>query len=253
MKRDTPVVRSSDKMLSMLHLTNMILTVSSLLYLNLVQKVTIVKCIAANLIISALYVVNVAFVYAKSQKLLTAFHSSVRLSRKEIRLTSAVQIFTVVIFLLISNVISMITFTQESAEVSTYLENVHMLRVHYCNTGYHENVLISFITFLQMLCFIQAYRGRHLPGPMNNAMSLVYSILIATVNFLISFPITAFLDQVDKEFSRLIVLIINCTIIVLLLYGHKCYIAVFRPNKNTRQYFNQKRMEAMSQNVALSS
>ena len=53
-KRNTPIVRSSDKMLSMLHLTNMILTISSLLYLNLVQKMSVVKCIATNLIVSVL-------------------------------------------------------------------------------------------------------------------------------------------------------------------------------------------------------
>ena len=104
-----------------------------------------------------------------------------------------------------------------------------------------------FIIFLQMLCLIQAYRGRHLPGPMNHAMSLVYSILVITVNFLISFPIIAFLDQADKEFARTIVLITNCIIIVFLLYGFKCYIILFKSHKNTRQYFLQKRLEeAMS-------
>ena len=127
----------------------------------------------------------------------------------------------------------------------SFLDDDQMIRVHYCNTGYHENILISFITLLQMLCLIQAYRGRHLPGPMNSAMSLLYSILIATINFLISFPITAFLDQVDKIFARLIVLIINCIIIVLLLYGYKCYLILFKPKKNTREYFAMKRIEAM--------
>ena len=217
------------------------------------QKVTVTKCVAANLVISILYVINVAFVYTKSQKLLTAFRSAVHLSRKEIRRTSAAQVFTIVIFLLISNAISIITFTQESANVVNFLDEDQMLRVHHCNTGYHENVLISFITLLQMLCLVQAYRGRHLPGPMNNAMSLVYAILIATINFLISFPITAFLDEVDKEFARLIVVITNCIFIVLLLYGQKCYLIMFRPRKNTRHYFTQKRLEAMSSTTLPSS
>ena len=247
-KHDTPTVRSSDKTLPMLHLLRILLTI----YLNLVQRSTnVVKCIIANLIISVLYVINVGFVYTKSQKLLTAFRSTVRLSRSEIRKTSAEQIFIVILFLIISNLIAMVTFTQQKPGIASWENKTKLLRIHYCNTGFHENVLISFITFLQMFCFLQAYRGRHLPGPMNNAMSLVYAILIVTVNFLITFPIVYFLDQTAREFARLIVLVINCTIIVSLLYGYKCYIMVFKPRKNTREYFNRKRMEAMSNYTVL--
>ena len=113
-KRNTRIVRSSDKTLSILHLSNIMLIISATLYLNLIKRVTVVKCVTTNLILSVFYVINVAFVYTKSQKLLSAFQSKVLLSRKEIHMTSAVQIFTVILFLIISNSIAMVMFTQES-------------------------------------------------------------------------------------------------------------------------------------------
>ena len=248
-RHDTPVVRSSDKILSISHLINILLCVTALLYINLVhKKTTMSKCIAMNLILSILYVVNVAFIYTKSQKLLMAFRASIHLTRKEVRLTSAVQVFIVALCLITANAISVVIINQAPIDVGFFLDKPQMLRIHYCDTGYHENVLISFITFLQMLCLIQAYRGRHLPGPMNSSMSLVYAVLMITVNFLVSFPIISFLDQVDKKFARIIVLIINFVVIIMLLYADKCYTIVFKPHKNTRAYFSKKRQEASMKN-----
>ena len=244
-KIDTPIVRSTDGTVSILHLTSIVVTISTLLFLNFIGKLTTIKCVLSNLTLSILYVINIGFVYTKSQKLLTAFNANIRLSRSEIRQTSTVQAFTVIIFLLIANAIATITFTQEAPALNSWLDDNQMLRIHYCNTNHHTNIMISFVTLLQMFCFLQAYRGRHLPGPMNNAMSLLYAILIVTVNFLITFPIVHFLDHADRVFAHLIVLVINCTVIVSLLYGYKCYIILFRPQKNTREYFQRQRMKLM--------
>ena len=49
------------------------------------------------------YALNVAFIYAKSEKLLSAFLSTVRLTASKIKRTIATQIFTIVIALLSIN------------------------------------------------------------------------------------------------------------------------------------------------------
>ena len=79
---------------------------------------------------------------------------------------------------------------------------------------------------------------------MNEAMSLFYTILITSVSFGVSFPISYFRRRhTDKEFLGVAILTINCYVTLFLMYGRKCYIMLLRPQKNTREYFNKKRMK----------
>ena len=126
-----------------------------------------------------------------------------------------------------------------------------MLRIHHCNTGYHGNVLIGYLTFLQMICLIQAFRGRNLPGLMNDSMVLVYTIFIITMSFAVTIPIVFFVDKQDGNFVHSTALLINSATIVSFLYGRKVLIMIFQPRKNTKAYFNAKSMENMAKTVGL--
>ena len=103
----------------------------------------------------------------------------------------------------------------------------------------------------QLICLVQAFRGRNLPGPMNDAMSMVYLILITTITFAITFPISYFRDQLDKEFIHFVALTVNSICSVLILYGKKCFSIIVSTKKNTRDHFNKKRFEALSSQVGL--
>ena len=80
---------------------------------------------------------------------------------------------------------------------------------------------------------------------MNDAISMVYAILFSTATFGVSFPITYFRKQGDVESLQLLVVFVNLFCFVVFLYGTKCFVIIFRPEKNTREYFNKRRMEAM--------
>ena len=129
------------------------------------------------------------------------------------------------------------------------LDNTKMTRNLHCSTGFHQNLQIMLLTAYQLMCSAQAYRCRKLPDFMNEAMSLFYTFLITSVSFGVSFPMSYFRRQpVDREFIGVIILLINCYVTLLLMYVKKCYIMIWQPKKNSKEYFNKKRMEHVGVN-----
>ena len=146
-----------------------------------------------------------------------------------------------------------VTYVQKRPKIDFRLDGKKMLRIHYCNTGFHQIILIGCIIIFQMFCFFQAFRGRHLPGPMNDVMSMVYAILIASVTFAVSFPISYFQGIEAAEFVQILVSLLNSFCFVVFLYGKKCFIILFKPHKNTKEYFDRQRMIEMSAQAGLQS
>ena len=243
-KRETPIVRSSDKVLSLLHLTSLLGVFLGVNTLHNPPSLEVETCIGRNLIYSFTYTFHVACLYTKSQKLVTAFSSNIRLSAGTIRKTLFTQIFTIIILIVSSNSVLFISYVQIKPRLIFQLDDTKMTRNHYCNTELHQNVQIMLLTPCQLMYSAQAYRCRKLPDFMNEAMSLFYTILITSVSFGVSFPMSYFRRQpMDKEFVGVSVLLINCYVTLLLMYANKCYIMMFQPKKNTRIYFHKKRME----------
>ena len=179
------------------------LTLTCNIYLRIDPDIMLEKCVLQNVIISVLYAFNVGFMYTKSQKIMTAYMSKVRVSRKEIRITIGVQTFTIVIFMLAANGILCVSYHITPPQIVSTLDVVKMLRIHYCNTGYHENFVVGFLTFLQMICLIQAFRGRNLPDAMSVSMPMLYAVFISTMSFAVSFPIVFSFNESDKDFNSL--------------------------------------------------
>ena len=250
-KRDTPIVRATDANLAITNLVFLLSIFGSSYYAHLERKTTIYKCIVRNLNLSILYAFNVAFIYSKSLKIINALSSNVILTRNEIKKTQVMQLFSIFMFLFVIDGILLILYIQFPPEIRTYLKKSELLRVHYCNVDFQGQILMAFLIVFQLICLVQAFRGRNLPGPMNDAMSMVYLILITTVTFAITFPISYFGDQLDKEFIHFVALTVNSICSVLFLYGKKCFIIIFKAKKNTRDHFNKKRMKALSSQVGL--
>ena len=250
-KRNTPIVRANDFKLAATHLVVVLFIFPSSYYAYVYEKVNLYKCVTRSLNLSILYAFNVAFIYSKSLKVIDAFLSTVILTASEVKKTKAIQLFSIFIYLFIINGILLVLFVQYPPTVEYYVDESQLLRVHHCDVEFQGQVLMAFLMLLQIVCLVQAFRGRNLPGHMNDAMSIVYLILITTVTFAITFPISYLLDQLDKEFTHVVALTVNSVCSVVFLYGKKCYVMIAKAKKNTREYFNQKRMEAMKNEAAM--
>ena len=199
-RRDTPVVRSSDKVLSFLHLISLLGNFLGVICLYTLPFLEVGTCISRNLIYSIGYNLHVACLFIKSQKLVIAFSSKTRLSARNLRKTLLNQIFTVLILMLITNGCLFISYVQSKPDLVFQLDSEEMTRKYYCNTEHHQNMQILLVMVCQLACSGQAYRCRKLPDFMNQAMSLFYTVLITSVSFGISFPMSYFRRQpLDKS------------------------------------------------------
>ena len=264
LKRTTPVVRSSDFGLSLLHLFALfsVFALSGILYTITTLDVMVLRgrCIGRNLIISVFYTLNVALVYTKTEKILAAFLSRVRVTSGEMKKAKAFQALTIIVFLSVTNGVLLTMYQQRdpgfaynilssSKDDNNFEDQSSMVKIMYCNTAFHTDSLFVVLIAFQLVCLVQAFRGRNLPSPMNDAMSMVYAILITTLAFTVYFPISYFQSTVDKEFIQLVVTLINCCVYGVLLYGRKLYVVLFRAEKNTRTYFQKECFTEMSTNV----
>ena len=249
--RNTPTVKVSDVVFSYLHLITICIAIlfNCLVFIANFDHRTIEIAIAKCINLSVFYTANVAFVYTKSQKLIDAFCSIVQITGSEAKRTFAVQIFTVLIFLLFNNSVLYVTTIIENPEMNMILDDKNQVRYHFANTGFHLNVIIGFLVLFQMVCLVQSFRGRNLPGPMNDAMSLVYATMVTTMTLLVSFPIGYFRGIGDKDFLYCLIVASNCVVCVLFLYGKKCYVILFQSHKNTRRYFNEQSFSEVSQQI----
>ena len=91
---------------------------------------------------------------------------------------------------------------------------------------------------------VQAYRGRNLPGPFNEAMPIVYSSFTSIVTYITYFAFQFLQKDKDiKIVARVLIITIANLLFVMIFYGSKLYIILFKPKQNTREYLQQEMFE----------
>ena len=94
-----------------------------------------------------------------------------------------------------------------------------------------------------------AFRGRNLPSVMNDGMSLVYVSFTSIVMFTVMFIIVPFQKHSTKEIYQFITVNFSTFITLLLMYTQKAIRMMLHPKKNTKRYFQQKRLMEIRQNA----
>ncbi|XP_066910275.1 uncharacterized protein [Clytia hemisphaerica] len=239
-KRNSPIVKLSDYNVSIIHniLSCWIFTTVLLAFF---AKPQLVICRIKPLIITILYTINIGIVFIKSQKILQAFSSRVKITAGEARKTIVLQIFTVFIFVVIMNTIFAVTAFHKHIRL-VFQENAETLhRTHFCNTSSHMTIVIATLTFIQLMCSIQAFRARKLSSIMNDSLVLVYTTFSITIIFGVSFVIVYFQKHIDKDLFQYTAIVLNTFVINSLLYGLKCIRMLSYPKQNTTEYFREQR------------
>ena len=245
LKRDTPMVRLSDYMVSIGHMALSIFIFASIMVALVLRKTSLEICMVKVLLISVCYVISIGILFIKSQKILQAFLSNVRLTQGEAKRTIAVQIFILVIFLLFVNGGLLVAIFQHPINVLELRFSSTLTKLQVCNTSLHTSVVIGLTMVIQSLCSIQAFRGRNLPSVMNDGIILTYATFTLSVVSGTSFAIVYFQKQEDKEVFQLGTVAVNSLVISFLLYGQKAIRMLLHPDRNTKTFFQQQRMTPM--------
>ena len=248
-KKDTPIVKTSDYKLSMVHMSLIIFIFGTELFSMLIVEANYGFCVAKLLFVSIAYLLNVGIMFIKSQKLLQAFLSKVRLTAEEIKKTIAMQIFTVFIILASINGGLLIAIHQHPIDILEIRDSTKLTKEYVCHTHFHFNVIIGLTMIVQLLCSIQAFRGRHLPSVMNDGIVLTYATFALSLVFTISFAIVHFRTEKEKEVFHFGAVALNNLIINFLIYGQKAVRILVYPAENTKEYFRTQRLLEMQRNA----
>ena len=186
--------------------------------------------------------------FIKSQKLIQAFLSKVPITSKEARKTVSVQIFMNLMTVAISNVLMYIVH-QMKPLFSSYQDESNMVRIHFCDTSFHVFAITGVHMVITIACFVQAFRGRHLPSVMNDGMSLVYASFATIVMFAVMYIIVPFQKPVEKELYQNLTIVINTFVICFMMYGQKALRMLLYPHQNSKRYFQEQRFSELRQRV----
>ncbi|XP_066925328.1 extracellular calcium-sensing receptor-like [Clytia hemisphaerica] len=247
-KRKTPMVSVSDYKVSLIHMSIILLlfvTVPS----TFIGTPNFYKCISRLTSISMLYVINIGIVFIKSQKLLQAFLSKVRLTSEEVQRSKMVQVFIIIVLVISVNTLVGIAIHQRPITSAEAMDSKSMISFHFCDNSFHFNVVIASSMIIQLMCSIQAFRGRNLPSVMNDGTVLVYATFTLTVVFGVSFVIVNAQSPQLRELFQCIAIIINNVVIVFLIYTQKALRMLIFPEKNTSEYFREERLRERRQEV----
>ncbi|XP_066918649.1 uncharacterized protein [Clytia hemisphaerica] len=244
--RSTPVMKAAGLEITFTHLFVMVLNFGLLIY-AFYGTPTILKCYCRLFSLTMFYTVSVALVLLRSQRVLKAFGSHVKMTKSEVRKSKMVEFFSVLILIIAQNLILLVVVYQKPIAVKTIINIKTFEKTPFCEIETHLNIVIGMTICLQFVCFVQAFCGRRLPGAFKETMSIVYGSFIVILIFIVSYPIVSFQkDVLQRDIFYWISITLSMNVLVVFCYFRRVYIAVFCPEQNTVEYSRAIIMAKMS-------
>ena len=244
--RKTPIVLASDKTLSFLQLTVNGLAAMAVPVLFIGNPNNII-CICRPLCIGIFLALSVSVSATKIQKFLLVFQARIAMNQREITLTKATEALLLILSIIISIVFSVICFQNKPPAVLTMLHEDSMKREMYCNTNWHVLIQILYITILLLCCSFQGFRARNLPANFKETQFLTFSSLLSAVSIIVCCVI--YFSQTEEHLKTFI---IACSVVIILLvnllmlYGVKVFVILFKSHLNSTAVARDQIMTKMS-------
>ena len=238
-KRNTPVVRSSNFLLSMVQMaTHLVLFFLPFLALG---EETQAKCIIRTYVSGLLYFTIISLILVKVGYLVSVFGFIHKITKKDkirVRFKEClVFVCTMVTYVLIIFVIES-TYPLTVAD-EKYLSTFKVYKS--CNTRPFSIADISATLIVLVLCAFQSFRGRNLPSEFTNVKYNAFAMFSYTLATIVVIPIGLSLSDPDK-FILMSWLKSNVANFLLLtiVYFYKIKIIWFNSKENTVKVFSKK-------------
>ena len=244
--RDTPVVKASNFLLSVIQLSIHAM-LNMHIFISILPQVKII-CIG-NVIVGGYLLKLVIGIYIiKTNQLLSVFKSKTMLRR-----TVFLKLREMLIpgmFLTANSFLTLILFEEFNVTYGILKGKNDLVRYKYCNVSFQFYIDILSVISMSVICSIQAFRSRHLPANYNEAKYVTVAMFTSTIFLILSIPLDASLRS--KGISILVdSYVIYCTNVAVLsiTYGYKIFIILFQKEKNISKYFQEKTFQSFQQHA----
>ena len=248
--RETAIGRSNNSVLATCSLlTNLLLHVTMCILFTKEQTPAI--CVTRSALLYSFLVLQTTMILIKIQIPLKAFGSSLRATRSEINKNKTLIVVYVLLLALFNLALQGVVFKMKGVPFIVERDNQNFKLNIWCDTSANVNVSIPYLIMLYILCFIQAYRGRNLPGVYLEAMNVVWQSFVSIVEFGIMIPIFSFQKHgSDVVATEWLFISIHTFTTISILHGKTVYVLLFRKDINNIEYVRTKTFSMMKKHVS---
>ena len=239
LKRHTPLVRSSGFKLSVIQLVCHLLFFLASFFTML--EFTSRTCILLPSVYFFLDTIIIAITITKVSRLVRIFNRRRRFTRTEIIKLKRIEIAFILICAIVNITIYMILHVIFKPEVAHVIRKTEELYVtfHMCyNTSNIFVANIVYLLFLEIICVIQCFRGRNIPGKYNEAKYICFATFLSTLTVCMSVILR---DGIKSYKVSILLQTLMATLgslsVMLSLFGYKIYIMIFQPQRNSKKAF----------------
>ena len=234
--RKTPIIKSSGMKSSCVQLVAHWLIFVEI-FILFFGKVNDVLCVAQVVVSGNLLTIIMSITIGKTQKLLFAFQSKVRLDHHTVLISKATEICISLVCVTTQVIISFVSMLGSCSLTQTSQSSDDLSQITFCKTKSNFLHQFTFIIVLSLFCCVQAFRSRNLPHYYNQAKQIVYAMYITIIIIAVRYPIIHSQDDGSQVFlNAVFILLINDTLL-LLTFTQPVFVALFRKKKNTTHHF----------------
>ncbi|CAL9706303.1 unnamed protein product [Knipowitschia caucasica] len=248
-RRQTPVVRAAGGPLSQVMLHSLVVSFVSVLLF--VGRPNNLQCKARQVLFGISFTVCVACVLVKTLQILLAFQFNPTLQAALRRLYRPYAVVSACVAVQAAMCIIWLVLKSPSAHVL----NQNTTLLHDCHEGSYLafGAMLGYIALLALVCFVCAFKCRKLPQQYNEARFITFSMLLYLMAWLLFVPIYVTTSGVYLPAVEMVVILISNYGILSCHFFPKCYVMLFRKDKNTQSAFRKTIYEYASKSKSKST